>query len=430
MNHKQKKQIMKNRNMKYYLLLIVIWGLPLFISTANAAQDWTNTDETADSLSLQSYLNAVGKKNLDFLAQKYNVSIAEAEVIAQKVLPDPELMLEGANENYSVGIGYTLELGNKRGARVKLAKSQSEMEKLALEYFYQELRAEAAEMFFDAIQQRELLELKKNSYSYMKKISESDSLRLALGEINQIDANLSKLEAATLLNELYEQEAAYKSAIASLNQFMGQSAQTMIEVWGNWNDIKRNYILSDLLYIGAENRVDLLAAQQATVVATNQLQLTKAERKMDLGLSLSYEKEWGRFMPQSKYVKAGISVPIKFSNTNKGALNANKFEIEKSKIEKQSTELRVETDITQAFFFFEAAQKKVKQYQTGLMEDAQIVLDGMAYKYQRGETDITELLVAQRTYNEVQEQYIDSMKAYASAIVNLQKSCGIWDIEM
>lgn len=53
----------------------------------------------------------------------------------------------------------------------------------------------------------------------------------------------------------------------------------------------------------------------------------------------------------------------------------------------------------------------------------------MVYKYKRGETNITEVLIAQRTYNEVQEQYLGAMKGYASALVNLQKTCGIWDIE-
>lgn len=36
------------------------------------------------SISFEEYLNRVGKKNLSYLAEKLNVSIADAEVIARK----------------------------------------------------------------------------------------------------------------------------------------------------------------------------------------------------------------------------------------------------------------------------------------------------------------------------------------------------------
>lgn len=77
-----------------------------------------------------------------------NVSIADAEMIAQKVLPDPEVGFEAGHETFSLGLSYSLELGNKRGARIKLARSQMELEKLILEQSFQNLRAEAASLFW------------------------------------------------------------------------------------------------------------------------------------------------------------------------------------------------------------------------------------------------------------------------------------------
>lgn len=112
-------------------------------------------------ISFEEYLNRVGKNNLSYLAGKLNVSIADAEVIAQKIFPDPELVFEAGNETFSLGLSYTLESGNKRGARIKLARSQAELEKLSLEQGFQNLRAEAAELFLEAILQRELLGVAK-----------------------------------------------------------------------------------------------------------------------------------------------------------------------------------------------------------------------------------------------------------------------------
>lgn len=387
-------------------------------------------DVMGQTLSFQEFLNQVGRNNLGYLAEKYNVSIAEAEIIAQRVLPDPELEFEGSDENFKLGLGYTLELGNKRGARVRLAKSQAELEKLNLEYYYQQLRAEAADVFLDVIQQKELLDVKRNSYEYMLQLNRSDSIRFSLGEISETDARQSKLEAATLLNEVFGQEAVYKSALVTLNQYMGKGSDTLNIPQGRWdNSLDKEYGLPDLVSYGLANRLDLFGAYKNIEVAGNQHKLVKAERKMDIGISISYERDWHGFLPPSKSATAGISIPLQFSNFNKGAVKAARYGMEQAKVQKESTKLQVQAEISQAFFSFQAAKKKVRQYQSGLLDDSRKILDGMVFQYKRGETNITEVLIAQRTYNEMQEQYLETMKEYASTLINLQKACGIWDIE-
>ncbi len=416
---------MKMNRIRYTLIISFF-----FINFVVFAQTQSTSDETQQMLSFPEFINQVGKNNLSYLSERYNVSIAEAEAIAQRVLPDPDLVFEAADQTFTLGVAYNLELGNKRGARVRLAKSQAELEKLALEYYYQELRAEATNMFLDAIQQQELLNVKKSSYEYMLELSKSDSIRFRLGEISETDARQSKLEAATLLNDVFEQEAVYKSALVSLNQFMGKTSETINVPLGRWDMLDREYILSELTPLGLTNRIDLFAAHKNVEVSTNQQKLVKAERKMDLGLSLNYERDWHGYLPPSRSYTAGVSIPLKFSNLNKGAVKAAQYGTEQAKVQQQSIELQIQSEISQAFFYFEAAKKKVKQYQTGLLDESRKILDGMVYKYNRGETSIMEVLIAQRTYNEVQEQYLDTMKGYGSSLVNLQKTCGIWDIEL
>ena len=80
----------------------------------------------------------------------------------------------------------------------------------------------------------------------------------------------------------------------------------------------------------------------------------------------------------------------------------------------------------QAWFNYEAEKKKVVQFKSGMLGDAQKVMDGMVYKYKRGETNILDVLVAQRTYNEVQQEYLETMKGYAVSLVELGK--GLWHL--
>lgn len=413
------------KKMKLYNLLI-LFAISIVCSNA-LAQTFGTTPK--QELTFTQYLHRVSKNNLSYLAEQLNIDIAEAEVIAQKVLPDPDLEFEAADEVFSLGLAYSLELGNKRGARVRLARSMAEYEKLSLEYYFQELRAQSANLFLEAILQRELLNVKKRSHEYMLQLSRSDSLRFLSGEINENDARQSKLEAVTLLNDVYSQEAAYQSALAILNQYMGATTDTLTMPVATWDKLVRNFHLADLIRTGLENRIDLLAVRKNIEISTNEYKLTRAERRPDIGLSLSYERDWKGFLPPSKSYTAGVSIPLQFSNTNKGAIKAAKFRVSQSDFRKKDMELQVQTEISQAWYNFEAEKKKVNQYKSGMLEESQKVLDGMVYKYQRGETSILDVLIAQRTHNEVREQYLETMKEYASALIELEKACGMWDVE-
>lgn len=413
------------KKMKRYKILIIF----LIYMTYNEVSAQTIGTVPSQELNFREYLTRVGKSNLNYLAEQLNVDIAQAEIIAQKVLPDPDLEFEAADETFSLGLGYSLELGNKRGARVKLARSMAEYEKLSLEYYFQELRAESANLFLEAILQRELLHVKTDSYEYMRQLSRSDSLRFLSGEITENDVRQSRLEASALLNEVYEQEAAYKSALAVLNQNMGATTDTLTVPAGTWEMLEREFDLPTLIKEGLEKRIDLLASEKGIEISTNEYKLTRAERRPDIGLSLSYERDWNGFLPPSRSLTGGISIPLKFSNINKGAVKAAKFRIEQSNIRKRDLTLQIRTEISQAWYNFEAEKKKVNQYKTGMLEESQKVLDGMVYKYRRGESSILDVLIAQRTHNDVREQYLETMKGYASALVELEKTCGIWDVE-
>jgi len=380
-------------------------------------------------ITYQEYIKAVEQGNLSYIAEKFNIPIARAEVVAAGEMPDPELEFEAADDSYSLQLGYTLELGGKRYARRRLARSLASQEELTVTLFFQELRAEATDAFLEAILQKEIWQFKKSSYEYMLQLSNSDSIRYRLGEITENEARQSRVEAASLLNEVYQQEAEYRAALVTLNQYMGLTAETLYEPAGDPGLVRLDYSLQELLVIAQDNRVDLMMAMKNSEIAMNQLKLVKAERRLDLGLFVGYEREWGGLRPTRDALKGGVAIPLKFSNLNRGAVRASRLEVQKTKIEHQDTELQLQAEVTQAYFYYLAMEKQLAQFRSGLLEDTQKLLDGVVYTYQRGETDILEVLIAQRTYNEMQEQYLETLKGYAASLIELERACGIWTLE-
>ena len=435
--------------MKKEITIVCLYAVIIFgTQTVNAQQssDAMNrvASENYETIGFTHYLNLVGQNNLGYIAEKFKVKIAEANSISQKVFPDPELTISGFDNNdrnlqlgrgLGFDLGYSLELGGKRRSRIRLAKSEEEMAKILLEGSFRELRADASILFLESLKQKGLLEVKRKSYNAMKQLYEYDSLRYKSGEINETDMRQTKLEAAALLNEVYRQETELKSSLAELCELAGRTPDTLLmPVEVLQASYLRTYNLKDLQVAALENRTDLSVAMKQKEISVNQLKLTKAERAIDLGLNVGYDinaeaRNEIAPVPAFNAVRAGITVPIRFSNFNRGAVKASQYSVEQSEIEYAAVELQIQKEVSKAFFYYEGVQKQLIQFNLSILDDAQKVYDAILYKYRSGETNLLEVLVAQSNYNSIRESYVEALFDYASSIVEINRKCGIWDLE-
>ncbi|CAI2768372.1 TolC family protein [Flavobacterium collinsii] len=420
------------------------WGIILILLNISAVSNaQIDTTFTKIKMNYTDFLALVSKKNLEFTAQKFNVNIAEANVLASKVFPDPELAI-GANDNgqrrmqmgygFSSELSWTLELGGKRKARINVAKSTAELSKTLLEDYFRNLRADATLSFLTSLKQKEILLVQLNSYHILKNIAATDSIRFKLGSIAEIDARQSKLGANSMLNEVYQSEADWKNSLLELGAFIGeQKKDSLNSPYGDLNKFDRAFGLSELVITAQNNRADLLAALQNKNVSQDILKLTKANRVLDLGIhfgmqNTSVVSNVVAPTPSTNAVSAGITIPLKFSNQNKGELKAAEYGLLQSDVLYKQTELQVQTEVKKAWFVYVTAQKQVRQFNTGLLTDAEKLLNGKIYSYKRGETTLLDVLNAQHTYNETQLNYYETLYRYAASLVELEKAAGIWDI--
>lgn len=424
-------------------------NLKIRIGLAILLLSFTMGAQEIDTLTLKkkidytTFITRVGQNNLEYSAEKFNMNIAEAEVLSAGIFPDPELEFGFADNGqrrmdmgYAFGseLSWDLELGGKRKARIGLAKNEAQLINLLLEDYFRNLRADATLAYLTAMQNRHLLDVEYDSYKQVKKLAEADSIRFKLGSITQVDARQSKLEAGAMLNEVYAAEAEWKASLIELSLLSGEWQNE--ELWypeGDFTGFERDFMLQNLIVTAQNNRSDLKAALQQKNVSESIIKLAKADRAIDLGLSIgveynSYVRNVIAPTPSFTTVNAGISIPLKFSNNRPGELQTAQFEMMQAEQEYKQTELTIQTEVTQAFYNYEAAKKQVKQFSTGLMDEAKAILGGKIYSYQRGETSLLEVLDAQRTYNEVQQNYYQTLYNHAAALVELERATGIWDI--
>ncbi|MCF6357212.1 MAG: TolC family protein, partial [Draconibacterium sp.] len=399
----------------------------------------TDTSFIKQHVNLNQFLQVVSENNLEFAAEKYNVQISEAAIEMARVVPDPTFSfdwLENREQKERSGFGYASELGTtvefgKRRARVGLAKSELSVTQAKLDDYFRNLRADAALVFLEAEKQNQLYLIKQKSYLTMKKLADADSIRLELGSIMETDAIQSKLEAGMLMNELLQADANWRNALHELNLFAGVSAiDTLFIPQIRMKGILRSFNLNSLIEVAVQNRSDVVSAKLNMEVSAKNRELVKRERNIDLDLKLGLENDYS--LPNSgsgaKIISAGVGIPLKFSNFNKGEINA--AELFEQQTEKQFNFVtqKITNEIVKAYQYFLSTEKQVINYQENLLKQSEHVLKGKIYSYDRGETSLLEVLNAQRTFNEIQSSYIEILVDNYMALVDLERTAGIWDI--
>lgn len=420
-----------------------ILGVLLVFCLSAFAQTDTMTNKRP--INFNDFLHRLGQHNLNYAAELLELDIAMAEAEHVKIFQDPTFSFEATDNGqrrmqmgyeFESSLEWTLELGGKRKARINAAQSRIELTKILLSDYLRNLRADASLHFLNAIKEKNILNVKINSYETVKKLADSDSIRFQLGDIMEIDARQSKLEATSLFNEMIQQGADWENALYEINALIGnQELASLYIPSGQFSNLDKTYELQNLIAIAQENRSDLKAALQDKNLNQDLLKLIKAERKTDLALSFGIGNATlvtNEIAPTPAFtsVKAGVAIPLKFSNKNKGGLKAAQYAIQQSEISYKANEINIKTEIYQAYAQYEASKKQIKQFDMELLQSAQRILDGKKYSYQRGEASLLEVLNAQRTFNEVQETYYETQYTYGASLIELQRVIGIWDIKL
>lgn len=112
-----------------------------------------------------------------------------------------------------------------------------------------------------------------------------------------------------------------------------------------------------MLKKAVDGRTNLVAALKNKEVADHALKVAHRDRNTDADLSVAVSRN-NRVRneeapaPPFTGVTAGIAVPLKFSNFNKGAVRAARFRQQQAELAYQQAVLQVQTEVMQAYRAF------------------------------------------------------------------------------
>lgn len=388
--------------------------LPMFVSVLASSSQ-------AQTMTYDHYMQSVVEKNVSYLAEKYNIDIATANLQAAKVFNDPELSVEYGNnqdwymqmgQSLDLGLSYDLDLGGVRRARIRSAKTEKEIAEASVTAYLSNLRMEAAEAWAEAWKLQQNCQVLEASVNDMMQIAQSDSVRLSVGDIGRTDAMQSKLEAQTLEGELIALQAEYRNALMALSFMCGGEAVTEVAD----EHLPQHFIpytLEEICRLAEANRADLKEAELSHTLSENNLKLVKASRRMEMNLSLGYSYNTevrNEIAPAPKFngLSVGVAIPLKFSNLNRGERRAAEHEVYQAQKYYESARMQVLMEAEQAYNAARAASQVLRKYDDNMLQDAKDIVESRKIGYQRGETSLIELLTAQQTYRDVMQAYVEA----------------------
>lgn len=391
----------------------------------------------AAAQTFDSFMSAVERYNSGYLAEKYNIDIAEANAEAARVFNDPEVSVEyGDNQDrvlmmgrtLEVGLSYNFSLGNVRKARINVAKSEEELTKSLVSDYFRNLRLEAMSAWARAWEAREILALKTSTAESMRSLASSDSLRAAAGEIGKTDAKQSSIEARALRGDMLGASADYSNALTYLSALSGGMAFKDITADG-LGISPVNVPVDALVEMALDRRADLKAAVISKTLSERNLALAKAELAPEIGLNAgySYNKEVSNeIAPAPKFngVTVGVSIPLKFSSMNKGTRRAAEKAVSQAEAAYDEACRQIEAEVRMAWASYQAALETAKECSDSMLADAADILESRKKAYLQGESSLLDYLLATRVYNDTAEACIGAKSALFASWSELLAAVG------
>lgn len=376
-------------------------------------------------------MERVLENNIALTAKRMDIEIADASVKGSKVYNDPTLALSYSNnEDWNTGMGQGIELElsrtftfGVRRSRIDLADSERTQAVALLKEYMRHFRADATIAYLEHLRAKMLLEEAAGIYNDLSEVAANDSLRFVRGDIAESDWLESRMAQGVAKNAMLTAEAERNNSAIKLGYYMGNIENAdALNGTGTLEITEQAAPVEYYTEAAMTHRADLVVALGKADIAVANQKFNKALRRPELGVTLG--ATYNISDPDFTTIKAGVAVPLKFSNLNKGARLQDELLVRQANIEIDEARLVVAAEVMQAYNNFIYATRQSETFSGAMLNDMQQVVESKRKAYEMGEIAFLDYLIVQRNESEMRQQYIDALFGKAVAWVELQRATG------
>ena len=335
--------------------------------------------QVAGTLTLKEAEQRFLERNLSLIAERYNIDMAQAQVLQAKLFENPVISLEqnvynrlngkyfdfGKEGEAVVEIEQVIHLAGQRNKQVRLEKINKEIAEYQFEEVMRTLRQELNEKFV------EVYFLSKSIAIYEKEVN---SLQVLLGgmKVQQEKGNISLMEISRLESMLFslkkeknERESDLLTTRGELNLLLNLPEDTQVQLSLD-EEVLQQLDLSQLsfadLKVIINERPDQKIARSTVNASRANLKLQKSMAFPEFSVKGNYDRV-GNFI--NDYFAIGVSLSVPIFNRNQGNIKAARFSIQQAGVQQEYAANRADMEL---FTAYTSLKKATQLYQSTNMD--------------------------------------------------------------
>jgi len=425
--------------MNVYLKLLVSAGMALLCRCLSAQTDTIYLSAAqAEDLFI--------RKNLQLIAEKLEIDMADAAIVQAKLWPNPTLTVEdinlwitsdmrdemkdifssgtfALNRQFSIGLEQLIITGGKRRKLIDMERVSRDM---AIQYFEELLRGLKIELrnaCAEALYLQEYRKVLENHHSKLEMLVGNYRNQVAQGNVSrseQMRLEASLFEALSEINELQRDMNEQQKELKTL---LNISTPSHIILTATEIKTKSPEELSygRLIELADASRPDLKEAMFQKDFSEKTLRYEKAQRTPDITLNATYDRAGG---VTPKYFGFGASIDLPIFDRNKGNIRAAQTAIRQSQLFAEQKQLEVRNEVIHALQNYMLAYDFNRQIGSEFITN----LDEMQESYTRNfinkNIGIVEFLDFFEAWKGNKRTVLDAQKAVKTSFEELQFAVG------
>lgn len=398
---------------------------------------------SSQGLTLDQVLEEALQRNLRLLAERFNVSIAEARILQARLRPNPVLSVGGnyldvlgsgfdparsaaGPTEFNARVDYLLERGGKRNERIAVAEAAQAVSQLELLNSTRTLILDVQSAFTDVLLAQENLGLARDSLDAFSRIVAVNRTRVESGDLAKVELVRSEVAALQFRNQVRQAEMQLRLAKNRLQALMGRTVFSPdFSITG---DLRRDRLLlrqEEILQAALAARPDLEALRKDEARSRSEVRLQMAQGKVDYTVGAGYNRQMNVGTGQrGDSIGLFLELPLPLNNRNQGEIERAKREQAQIQARIRSLEQEITAEVANAFEQYSTAQTLLQTIEADMLAQAERVREVIEFSYRRGEVTFVELLDAQRTFIETMQALNEARAEYARSLFLIDSISG------
>ena len=423
-------------------LLLLLFFKTIGLAQSAAAETKPAGTTARSLISIDQAVDEALENNLDLLAQRVDLTIAETRLIAARLRPNPVLSLSGDHldllgtgfNEVNVGgppeissrVDFPIERGGKRQLRIATANYAKEIAAARLLDAIRKLKLDVVLGSIEVIQAKANLDLANDNLRTFEELVRTNSVRVNAGSIAPLDLTRSQVAMLQFRSSVKRAELALLTSKTRLQNLLGR--RTPLDDFDILGELKiplHPFSLEpeSLQSAALDARPDVRVLDLTRARSQSELRLQLAQGKVDYTWGTEYRRQQG-VNGMANTLGFFFSVPLPVFNRNQGEIARVRAEQEQWLRQIEALKAQIHTEVKTAYQEFRSARDLVESIEKDLLKPAQQARDISAYVYRSGASSLIEFLDAQRAFNETMQSYHEAQAAYRRAVTQLNATIG------